>query len=278
MKLKLFLIISAVVAAVYAVINPFMWDNQATIQIWSVLIAIGVVLPAIIALIAQRDGFKAFLADYLSMKRTDWRKAIAYVVTTAVAFPVIVTLLTCILGNLLHLDVFGRISTQFRTFMFGFMDYSGTSAFDVAIAVGAQIVYLMIAGSIIGIISCICEEMAWRGFMVRYLKGSKFAMAVITGLVWTLWWLAMAYVHCDAMTIVMTAITNIVISYYLVDIAGNTGSVWTCAMVRGIFSLGAISACYIPGSGWGLRTITLVAILIIIAFSVRICKPDSKNA
>lgn len=41
MKLKLFFILSALVAAGYAVANPFLTDSASTLPVWSVIVAVG---------------------------------------------------------------------------------------------------------------------------------------------------------------------------------------------------------------------------------------------
>lgn len=274
MKLKLFLIFSAVVAAAYAVINPFLTSNTSTIQAWAVIVALGAMLPAVIAFIAQRESLKVFISDYLSFKRTNWRSAINFIAVTALILPIFAVLMTFIFGNLLQIEAFGsgvlEGALEFNTNLLGFIPFTITSTIDIVIAVVAQIIYLLIFGTVVGIFNCIFEEIAWRGFLVKYLNSSTIVMALVSGSVWTLWWLAMTYVHCNTSAVIITTTTNFLLSYYLVRVVRATGSVWTSAMIRGVFSLGTMPFCWIPGTNIGIAITTLTALLVIIALTSRI--------
>ena len=63
----------------------------------------------------------------------------------------------------------------------------------------------------------------------------------------------------------MSLILNIVLSYYLIRIVRVTGSVWTCAMVRGMFSIGTMSFCVMHGSPVGSYIVSVVIALALIA-------------
>ena len=271
MKLKIFLIISAVVAGIYAVINPFLSNDPSTMAIWSVMVAIGAFFPALIAFVAQREKLKIFLTDYLLFRQTDRRNSAIYVGTTVVLYPLIVIMVIGILGNWLELDAFGALSTHFSINLFGLIHITSSSVFDVELAVLLQMVFLLIAGTVIGICNCIFEEIAWRGFMLKYLKCSDWAKGVVTGLIWSLWWLAMTYASGNFTNIALITVENVILSYYLVCIARNTGSVWTCAVIRGIFSLAAISAdFYIPPTAIASITTKSIAVVIFVLITMRI--------
>lgn len=268
MKLKKFFVISAVVALVYAVVNPFLSNNLATLPLWSVLVAVGAILPAAIALVAQQESLKIFAVDYLSIRNTDWRNAAIIIGATAVLLPILKTILVGVLGNQFGLSAFGYLLPSFHTQLFGLWDYTSSSFADLFVVVSAKIVYLLVIGSIIGIVSCIFEEIAWRGFLMKYLGGSEVSKIIVSAVVWTLWSLAMTYCHATVTGVVISLIINTMISWYLVRIARATGSVWTCAMVRGIFALGAATFWIMPGSTVGQGIITILSVLAIMSVAI----------
>ena len=275
MKLKSFLVISAIVALVYAVFNMCVSGNPATAPLWSVVLAVGAVLPTVIAFIAQREGLKKFVCDYLSLKNTNWRKVVLTVGFTALLLPVVKAVVVGLAGNLLGISAAGSLTTSFNAQLFGFIPYSGSTAADILPVIAADIIYLFVAGSIIGIFNCIFEEIAWRGFMAKYLNGSLVAKSVIISIVWTLWTLAMTYTHTTWLNAVMLLVLNMLLSYYLLRIAGSTGSVWACVMVRGIFSLGALSYCILPGSDSGTRLVSIIVVFVIIGIMSSVMKSRS---
>lgn len=265
MKLKLFFILSALVAIVYAVANPFLSGSPSTIQLWSVLVAVSAFFPAILAFIAQKDSLKTFAADYLSFRNTDWRKVAIVLGGTAVLLPVLKLIIVGLFGNLLHVPIIGELSYSFKTNLFGFIFWHNDGIADFFIACLAEIIYVLVGGSIIGIFSCIFEEIAWRGFLVKYIKGSDLTVALVSGIVWSLWSLAMTYHAATWSGFAMSLVLNIILSYYLIRIVRVTGSVWTCAMVRGMFSIGAMSFCVMHGSPVGSYIVSVVIALALIA-------------
>ena len=276
MKLKLFFILSALVAIVYAVVNPFLSGSPSTIQLWSVLVAVSAFFPAILAFIAQKNSLKTFATDYLSFRNTDWSSVAIVLGTTAVLLPVLKLIIVGLLGNLLHVSAFGELTTSFDTDIFGFIFWHNEGMSDFFLACLAEIVYLLIGGSVIGICSCIFEEIAWRGFLVKYLKGSDLTVALVSGIVWSLWSLAMTYHAATWSGFAMSLILNIVLSYYLIRIVRVTGSVWTCAMVRGMFSIGTMSFCVMHGSPVGSYIVSVVIALALIAI-VKACVKQYGN-
>lgn len=265
MKLKLFFILSALVAIVYAVVNPFLSGSPSTIQLWSVLVAVSAFFPAILAFIAQKDSLKTFATDYLSFRNTDWRKVAIVLGGTAVLLPVLKLIIVGLLGNLLHVPIIGELSYLFKTNLFGFMFWHNDGIADFFIVCLAEIIYVLVGGSIMGIFNCIFEEIAWRGFLVKYLKGSDLTVALVSGVVWSLWSLAMTYHAATWSGFAMSLVLNIVLSYYLIRIVRVTGSVWTCAMVRGMFSIGTMSFCVMHGSPVGSYIVSVVVALALIA-------------
>lgn len=265
MKLKLFFILSALVAIVYAVVNPFLSGSPSTIQLWSVLVAVSAFFPAILAFIAQKDSLKTFATDYLSFRNTDWRKVAIVLGGTAVLLPVLKLIIVGLLDNLLHVPIIGELSYLLKTNLFGFMFWHNDGIADFFIVCLAEIIYVLVGGSIMGIFNCIFEEIAWRGFLVKYLKGSDLTVALVSGVVWSLWSLAMTYHAATWSGFAMSLVLNIVLSYYLIRIVRVTGSVWTCAMVRGMFSIGTMSFCVMHGSPVGSYIVSVVVALALIA-------------
>lgn len=265
MKLKLFFILSALVAVVYAVANPFLTGSASTLPVWSVIVAVGAFIPAIIAFIAQKESLKTFATDYLSFRNTDWRSAAIVLGATAVLLPVLKLIVVGLFGNLLHVPVFGELSTSFNTTLLGFVPWQNEGLSDFFISCLGEIVFLLIGGSVLGICNSLFEEIAWRGFLPKYLKRPDLTVAVVSGFVWSLWVLVMNYNAATWTSFVMSLILNMVLSYYLITIARVTGSVWTCSMIRGMFSLGAMSFCVIHGSIVGSYIVTIVIALALIA-------------
>ncbi len=273
MKLRLFLVISALVAIVYAVADPFLSGSPSTLPIWSVIVAVGAFIPAIIAFIAQKDSLKTFASNYLSLRKTDWRKAAIVLGATAILSPLLRLVIVGVFGNLLHVSFFGEFSRQFHVNYLGVISWYGSGVADTLMACAGDMVYLFVIGSIVGIFSCLFEEIAWRGFLIKYIKGSDLTMSVISGVVWTLWTLAMTYVVTTWSNALMLLIFNVVLSYWLVRIMRATGSVWTCAMIRGMFSLGAMSFCVVQESHVGSYMVSIIIALILTAVLWGVIRP-----
>ena len=141
MKLRLFLVISALVAIVYAVADPFLSGSPSTLPIWSVIVAVGAFIPAIIAFIAQKDSLKTFASDYLSLRKTDWRKAAIVLGATAILSPLLRLVIVGVFGNLLHVSFFGEFSRQFHVNYLGVISWYGSGVADTLMACAGDMVY-----------------------------------------------------------------------------------------------------------------------------------------
>lgn len=258
MKLRNFIIVGFLVAVLWSVLHWLL--RPASLELWSVLSVLYVVLPFFIAWAVEKVGIKEFYKEYLSLKETKWKVSVRYIVLTAIMYPLAALLMNFVLG-LFGTDSY--IATGMVSVL-GIFDMNVGTVPSYICALLINIVAVMIAGSLLGAVNCIFEEAAWRGFLKKYLKLSCFIKPVVIGLIWTLWMLPLRH-SFEVGAMIWLAIQNIVLSYYLGKVASDTKSVWTGAMVRGILNL----AYVIPLFGFVLEIavpsviVTVLSVLIV---------------
>ncbi len=260
MKVTRFIIASIVCAALIATLRNAISLPSAAIPVITILFTI---LPAIIALWSERTRITIFCKEYLSLKHTYRRAVITTVASTAIALPLIMIAIVGIAGDIAGWTPAGSLSIDIYSAL-GLFTISTTSLPAYIGAVIVNMIVVMIAGSVIGIVNTIFEETAWRGFLNRHLGPNRVSKAVITGSIWTVWWLGMQIIPLSVEATVYTFALNILLSYYLDDIADKTGSVWASSMTRGVVNMAIFSPMFLISDSNINRIITIAAVAVMI--------------
>ena len=228
-------------------------------MLWSPLCVIYLILPFFIAWFAEHTGIKQFYKEYLSLKDTKWKSAFLYLIITAALFAVVSTLIGFATGGIPY--------TFAKYDVLNLFSINVDSAPTYILAILINIVALLIVGSVIGIFNSFFEETAWRGFLAKHLNVSRLTKGLIIGFIWTAWMIPIR-MSFETDSILLLALQNIILSYYLDAVADDTKSVWTGAMIRGMFSLN----CVIPLVNSSLISVTIsIAITVLLIWVIR-CK------
>ncbi len=186
--------------------------------------------PAVAVWIAEKnEGLGTILRQYkVSFKEIDLKRALIYVLGTAILLPVLHLLCIYGAGNLLHIGQFGQVVLP--------DGWLGRYLLDASIALAGGLTLNMLAA--------LGGEIGWRGFLGRHLDMEPWKRNAITGLIWGTWYLPLTLIpritageaagHI-AGAVVMTYLTFIVLSFILDRVFRASRSMFVPAAVYGIF-------------------------------------------
>ncbi|MDR2912767.1 MAG: hypothetical protein LBV38_05695 [Alistipes sp.] len=201
-------------------------------------------IPAIAVLVAEREGFGAMLRKYrVGFREIDWRRALTFVLATALVLPLLHTLCVWAAGNLLHIEQFGRVAIPS-----GEYDLFGIAMSDNMLVRGLSIyirgvAFALLAGLTFNMLFALGGEVGWRGFLGRHLSMSPAKRDIATGLIWGTWHLPIALIGrvgampaIEIVGAVGATYINFVILSFLLDMALERGrSLFVPAAVYGVY-------------------------------------------
>lgn len=228
-----FIIISLFIAICAYIVKSF---GLLNIQAFTIIAAIYTILPALIAWFSERSDIKTFCSEYITIKRTNWKRLIYIICATSVIYPLLVIGLIWLYNIFFNTsEYFSLELNEYKFFNLIGIDTNAIGGYGLAILLNLS--FILIAGSIMGVINSIFEEIAWRGFLKKHIDLKRFWKVLITSIVWTIWGLAILNNSISCSIVIAIFVFNCAMSYYLDTIATATGSVWACSMVRGIVNL-----------------------------------------
>ncbi len=250
-KAAQFLLISYAWAFTAAALIRFLGVEYGSFTSLLIIALLYMPSPAYATLMLEQFNFKKIAADYgISFQQINWKKLLLYLIGVVVLIPVLLLVLTYILGNLLSIEGVGTVvnsNEEIRAFLALEM---GAEVAEKANLPNMHPLFLLPismaaaigAGFTINGLLGFGEELGWRGLLFKeweYL--GWFRLNVYTGIVWGLWHaplilLGHNYPENPYLGILMMVFLSIAMSFIMADMRVKSKSVIGPAVLHGAFN------------------------------------------
>jgi hypothetical protein len=218
-------------------------DSKVLLLGQQIIHAFYIFIPLLSVLIVEKWKVKNIILEYsISFKGTNVKKLIQYVLATAILFPAIVLFLTYIFGNVFHMSSFGEIVLEDVPSSFYGMGLPGNAylKFGILFLISLGMNFV---GLIFKFISSFSGEIAWRGFLEKYIHYSRIKKTMLIGLIWGLWDIPLLILNPCRDNImdyfyvfILKALLCVVCSFYFVNALKQTRSIFTSSIMQGLIS------------------------------------------
>jgi hypothetical protein len=160
--------------------------GNVSLFIWRTCNILYLFTPALAVLFVEKWKVKEIFSSYrLTVKGMDVKKGIQYILATAFAVPLLMFILTYILGNLLGAKCFGEISIT-SVPPFSEIALSMNSYVRMGIFYFISVGIILLSGLIVQFF-VLGGEIAWRGFLEKQLTCAPVPKTLLIGLIWGIW-------------------------------------------------------------------------------------------
>ncbi len=275
MKLKNFFVYYCTVVVALTAIS-LMSVETASFSLWrTLIIVVAIFAPAFLVWLAEGEGLKQLCSEYLSFKSVNWKNAVAIVASASVWFTLVPVFTVFVVGNVLGFTAFGQLLSG-SVDVYGLFSYNASSAAGFLTAVAANILISFITGTISSIV-VIFSEIAWRGFLPKYMSYGRYMLPIAIGALWTLWEMPNLVFAQSLAAGLLVLIKNIALSYLLLAVVRKTGSVWVSAAMVGVISVGLMVPMYAAYSIYASTIPTAVTALALWWVVSRLVKTNNRK-
>lgn len=272
MELKKFMTGFCLVVIVMSAISWFAFNQADSLTFRPEINVFLWAAPAFLVWFAEGKGLNKLCGEYLSLKNINWKQSVVILATTAVWFMLIPVLTIYIAGNILGCDSFGHLNIGILD-IFGFSGFDASSLSGYIAAVAVDILLSLVVGSVAGLFS-VFSEIAWRGFLPKHIRCSRYVLPLAVGVIWTLWdipTMAFSEFHLAFFSMLLK---NVALSYFLIEVVRKCGSIWVSSAVFGIIVTGMFVPIYTVASTYALTAITAFTALSLWGITLLLCRTD----
>lgn len=216
--------------------------------------------PFLAVCIVMNWKVKKIFSDFpLKIKRKYIGQTLKYIFYTGILLPLLLMLITFILGNVCNLPIFGRVLGLHETIdMSLFIELlkvdepsvdsavpsflSGSHRFSTGLPI------MLIASIVVGLLNipfALGEEVGWRGFMEKYVYLTNVKKYIFIGAVWGVWHaplilIGFNYGEHNLLGILMMVIACISLSFYFSQALHRTNSLMVPTIMHGLINASSI--------------------------------------
>lgn len=183
---------------------------------------------------------KIFKRYKLTLKGIDAKKSCIYIIGTAVLYPLLIVGFLYLGGNIFNLSSFGKILIPIGDFsLFGLVLPEG-SFIRFLIILLSTVIEIILCGLTYNMLFALGGELGWRGFLGKNLRLTTWKRNLLTGTIWTAWWLPMALFRYKLQPveylykILFVYVLFTILSFLLDNAYKNTRSLWVPSAIWGI--------------------------------------------
>lgn len=235
--------------------------------------------PAIAVLFTEKDKIRRIFRKYkVNVKELNSKRAFTYILIVAFAFPLLCLFWVFLIGNTLQIDAFGQIIIPKGYYTLDGILIPETKLIRFFILYGYSICLGLIACITYNMLFALGGEIAWRGFLGKYLPFGYVKKNIIIGLIWGTWFLPVIFsnpmreVNCIIIIIINYGL--FIVSSFLLDMVyRDTHSLFIPAAIKGILisfiwihQSGGNSLYYSPNGIAGIMSIIVLTMLFHIMF------------
>lgn len=222
--------------------------------------------PAVATCIIHRFRWNEIVETYgLNLKRLNLFLIVRSTITFFISFALLYLLLVFVLGNVLGLPGAGSLTISSEAVRQELARASGAALPasanipPVPILLALSFVAPIIAGFTINGLFALGEELGWRGFLWRQLRGYGVQGKVLLGIIWGLWHapiilLGFNFPLHPYLGVLFMILLTVSLTFPLTDVADTSGSVYAPSIIHGmingcgIFGLVVIGETELVGS------------------------------
>lgn len=193
--------------------------------------------PVLSVLIIEKWKVRKIIIDYrLTLKNINTGVLIKYILLTSIIYPAVILLLIYVFGNLIGINEFGKIVL------------SNNGHYEIAEIILSNNIFvrffilwaiMIISGLTFNMITALCGEFAWRGFLEININASRIKKNSLIGLIWGIWSIPLILSSQDSFLNLllksgMLILVCIASSFYFADALKKTKTLFTSAALQGI--------------------------------------------
>lgn len=245
-KVTVFITICYILSGIIGII---MWNIPKTQNPFNPFLLLLYVLlmltPSIATFIVEKKKFLEITEKFqLNFKNINWKQTFKYLLITNLFIPILVMAYGYLLGNVLEIEVFGRLVTNYTQLDSEIIkklpSFLKTDYLLFFLILMTFISCLLSSISVNGIIA-LGEEIGWRGFLEKNINLSFFKKNVLIGIIWGIWHAPIIlcghnYPSHPFLGIIMMVFLCIPMSFYFSFALKNTKCLFVIAALHGGFN------------------------------------------
>ncbi|MDR2122949.1 MAG: CPBP family intramembrane metalloprotease [Flavobacteriaceae bacterium] len=241
-KIIVFISISYVISGIFGIIIWNLPKTESLINPLQMLFSVLLMTtPAFTAFLVERKKFSEITKKFqLNFKTINWKQTFKYLLITNLLLPVLVIFYGYVLGNVLEINVFGKLPTDY-TQLHPMIQNTPIVKTDYFLPVLILIIFIyssLLSISINGLIA-MGEEIGWRGFLESNINLPFFKKNILIGIIWGIWHAPIIilcghnYPSYPYWGILMMVISCISLSFYFSFALKNTRSLFVMGALHG---------------------------------------------